>query len=357
MKVRLIPIVVFLLMFAFNASAQFLSTGGEVVEIVDGKTVVIAIPNGRVKVELQFVEVPEPGQPMHDTVKAHLQKLLMGKVVEYKPFRLFADRTVGRVTLNNVDVSQQMLRDGAAWLIPINTSGQDKNEHSLYSTMETAAKGEKRGVWSMTGLKPAWEFRAEKNTERSQSQNTYRQTAAKPRSKQPGYWGDVNPLIGDVGALSHGYNAGKRLGYVSTMFGGVEQTEDDKANNRVMALDITYHYKEDTQSGRDGLFVITVISNSNTPRFARNNDLILMEEKPILIGKAKRTVSSGENRIRETLTYTVQRSAIEKLVNGTANLSIGGHLVQPRSFAYSILHNMLQISGKTWLASAAKPKR
>ena len=119
MKVRLIPIVVFLLMFAFNASAQFLSTGGEVVEIVDGKTVVIAIPNGRVKVELQFVEVPEPGQPMHDTVRAHLQKLLMGKVVEYKPFRLFADRTVGRVTLNNVDVSQQMLRDGAAWLIPI----------------------------------------------------------------------------------------------------------------------------------------------------------------------------------------------------------------------------------------------
>ncbi len=357
MKIRLIPIAVLMFVFALCSSAQFLSTGGQVVEVVDGKTVIIAIPNGRVKVELQFVEVPEPEQMMHDTVKSHLQKVLMGKVVEYKPFRLYADRTVGRVMLNNVDISQQMLRDGAAWLMPINVSGQDKSEYDTYSTIESFAKAEKRGVWSIPGMKPAWEFRSERNAQRSQAQNSYTQTSAKPRSKQPGYWGDVNPLIGEVGALSHGYNAAKRLGYVSTMLGSVEQTEEDKTNNRVMALDITYHYKEDSQNGRTGLFLITVISNSNTPRFARNNDLMLVAEKRIFLGKAQRTVSSRGDRIQEKLTYTVQRSAIEKLVNGTANLSIGGNLVQPSSFAYSILHNMLLVSGKTRLASAAKTKR
>lgn len=54
-----------------------------------------------------------------------------------------------------------MLRDGAAWYALPEKNGQDAREREAYQMMETQAKTEKRGVWSIENNKPAWEFRAE----------------------------------------------------------------------------------------------------------------------------------------------------------------------------------------------------
>lgn len=359
MRKRSIQLFILIAAFAISVSAQFLTTGGQVVEVIDGKTFVVSGPTGVVKVELQFIEVPEPQQQMHEDAKAHLRDLLFGKTVEYRPFRLYSDRMVSRVTLNGVDVSQQMLRDGAAWH-PMTRVGQEANEQKLYSSTEAAARADKLGVWSVPGLKPAWEFRTERAVAQAAAtrSNSGGRAGSRAKAKPSGEWGDANPAIGDVGVLTHGYNAAKRLGYVSTMLIRVEQTDLEKATNGSTFLDITYHYKEDPVKGRNGIFVVTMVSNASSPQFTKNNDLFIIEgDKKTLIGRAKRTVSTQDDIVKEKLTWEVQRSSIEKLTLGMGHLNVSNRLIEPRSFAYTILYNMLQVSGKTQLAAADKSKR
>lgn len=336
-----------------------ISSPGEVVEVIDGRTVVVAIATGRVKVELQYIDVPENGQPMFDAVREHLRKMLLGKVVMFRARTYSRGLTVGRLTLNDTDVSQQLLRDGAAWHIPQKTSGQEPKEFDAYAALETIAKQEKRGIWSVAGMQPAWEFRAaklenERMKERSASlpSGGYKLDSALRQSK--GYWSDKNPSLGNVGALTHGYNAASKTGYVSTSLMGVEQSEDDKRNNRKTAVDITYWYREEERKGRTGIFIVTVVSNFW--RFPKANDLSLFDEKTQVIGKAKREAGKSDDDAWEKLTYQVQRSSIEKLVNGRAMLKINDYLIEARSMAYSILYNMLQVSGQRQVAEAPKLK-
>src|SRR5688572_3488652 len=117
MKTNCLGMLLAILVLSFPSFGQ-LSSGGEVVDIIDGRTIVVAAANGRVKIELQFIEVPQPGQELTDTITNHLRTLLVGRIVEYRPKMIIADIVVGRVLLNNVDVSRQMLRDGAAWHVP-----------------------------------------------------------------------------------------------------------------------------------------------------------------------------------------------------------------------------------------------
>ena len=137
-----------ILMFVASAAAQ-LTIPGEVVDVIDGKTVLVAIPGSKVKVELQYIDVPEQGQQLSDTVTAHLRSLVIGKSVEYRPQVLLKDRAIGRLTIKNIDISQQMLRDGAAWHKPIDSSGQERAEFDIYASTEAAAKQERIGVWSI----------------------------------------------------------------------------------------------------------------------------------------------------------------------------------------------------------------
>ena len=153
------------LIFALNF-ITFAQTGvmGRVVDIINGKTIIIeTTAEVRLTVELQFIEVPEPGQPLADVVREHLQKLALGKTVLLQAKSLSAGtQLTGRVLNGNIDLSEQMLRDGAAWYAILKKDSQDSNEREVYQATETTAKSERRGVWGIRALKPAWEFRAEK---------------------------------------------------------------------------------------------------------------------------------------------------------------------------------------------------
>lgn len=161
---RFVVIASTLLLACISGFAQMRS-GGEVVDVINGKTVVVAIPSGRLTIELQYIDVPEPAQALHAAINDHVRRLLIGKAVELETRGFARDRATARLILNGVDVSQQLLRDGAAWHIPIEVSGQSESEFETYAGFEALARQEKRGVWSITGLKPAWEIRAE-NEER-----------------------------------------------------------------------------------------------------------------------------------------------------------------------------------------------
>ena len=338
-----------LLFSSFSAINAQISISGEVIDVLDGKTAVIAATSGKVRVELQYIEVPEPGQQFHETVVEHLRKMLIGKVVDYRARTIYKDRTVGRLLLGNIDVSQQMLRDGAAWHIPAKLTGQEASEVTIYSSNEADARTEKRGIWSVEGMKMASEFRMAQRAATSGSTSTLSKDAPKMRAVaavKTGPWGDKDPGLGDVGALLTGYNANTRSGFVGTSYQMVDLSEIEKNAGSRTAVDITYFYKNEETKGRDGVYVISVASIAPTVRFLTKNELyVISDGKSTVIGKAKRTTSKVGENTQEVMTYTVTRKAIESVVNGgEVILKVGEYRFVARPAIQYILYNLLQVT-------------
>lgn len=336
--------------------------GGRVVEVVDGKTVVIEMESGRLTAVLQYIEIPEKEQPLYWTVRTHLEKLVLGKSVEFYPQGIMTGKTLGQLYTGGLDIAQQMLRDGAAWHISSDKSGQDSREESVYKENQDLAKGEKRGVWGIENLKPAWQFRAERReNEKRQEQialtspavNRFTEKPAQNDSpkpvvnKKPGMWGDTNPRLKNIGALLNGYNAKSKTGYLSTSLLGVTELNTEKENDQQKtAVDITYFYKEDDKKGRKGTFVVSLVSLSIDWRFLKFNDLVVVaDEKRTFIGKPKRTTFKDGDKVGEKLTYEVSRSALEKFINGgDVVIKIGEYMIRPQHGFQLLLYNMLQVA-------------
>ncbi len=157
---KFIATISFVFIFAFSALAQRRVTG-KVIEVIDGKTVKVKLSNGSIMpVTLQYIEVPEYDQPLNQAVKDHLSKLILAQTVDVNPRGIKDSKTVGQVSLNGVDIAQQMIRDGAAWYAIPDKNGQNLNESAKYQSQEALAKAEKRGIWAEENLLPAWEHRA-----------------------------------------------------------------------------------------------------------------------------------------------------------------------------------------------------
>ncbi|HKP69067.1 MAG TPA: thermonuclease family protein [Pyrinomonadaceae bacterium] len=167
-------LVVFLVTITATIAAGQLRTSGNVVEVLDGKTVVIQVATGKVTVELQYIDVPEPAQALHGVVKEHVRKMLLGKPVDLETNGFAGTKATGRITANGVDISQQLLRDGAAWHAPVEKSGQKRDEFTSYAQSEALAKQEKRGIWAIPGLKPAWKVREEDEQARKEAEDAER---------------------------------------------------------------------------------------------------------------------------------------------------------------------------------------
>jgi endonuclease YncB( thermonuclease family) len=135
---------------------------GKVLEVVDGRTIVFETSAGRMTARLQFIETPEVEQPLHETVRDHLSKLSLGKQLVFSPSRIVDRIAIGRGSIDGVDLSAQLIRDGAAWHEPPTSSGQPQSEAAEYAKHQELAKAEKRGVWSVAGVKTPWDIRAER---------------------------------------------------------------------------------------------------------------------------------------------------------------------------------------------------
>ncbi|MEO7674284.1 MAG: thermonuclease family protein, partial [Pyrinomonadaceae bacterium] len=308
---------------------------GRVIEIVDGKTVVIEMGSGRLTAELQYIEIPEKEQPLYWTVRTHLEKLVLGKTVEFNPQGILPGKTFGQLLSGGLDIAQQMLRDGAAWHKSSDQSGQNPDDNTVYKQNQDQARDEKRGVWAIENLKPAWQFRAERRESEKQreqillgrpepsvfTEKPSQTVDAKPGAKKkPGMWGDTNPSLNNIGALLNGYNAKTKTGYLSTSLLDVTEVEKEKEkenDQQKTAVDITYFYKEDDKKGRKGTFVVSLVSISRDWRFLKFNDLVVVaDERRTVIGKPKRTTFKDGEMVGEKLTYEVSRSSMEKFIGG-----------------------------------------
>jgi len=147
-------------------SAQTLT--GTVTEVIDGNTIILNSNKVTFKIRLQFIDPPEAGQPLHDVVKAHLSTLALNKRVSVGVKSVSQGLHIGRVYLDGRDLGMQLLRDGGAWYSHPEASNHQESERLEYLSMESQAKAEKRGIWGVANITPAWELRIAREKARNE---------------------------------------------------------------------------------------------------------------------------------------------------------------------------------------------
>jgi len=357
----IIFIVIVLVLTAVSAYPQR-AFGGKVVEVLDGKTCVIEMANGRVTAVLQYIEIPEPDQPLHSKIKEHLEALILDKTVEFQPRGVKWDMTFGKLFVKGVDVSQQMLRDGAAWYSVPEKKGQNEAESLLYQNNEMQAKAEKRGVWGVENLKPAWEYRAEKEAlQRQQQQEALaklklakeekRQKLAQRQKTAPQVemWADVGganafdqPL--GYGGLRAGYDPTLKAGHISTPSIYLDFPNSgflQKVDSRLF-----YIYKGDKTNIEDSIYMVGFIITSKEYKFTKLNNLtITADSQKLPLGKAIRFYRQDASSVKELLLYKITRAQLMKIVNAEKiSVQIGNDKGVISNDSLTMINNLLNAS-------------
>lgn len=146
-----------------------------VVEVQDGKTIIVENTGRRIKVVLKGADAPEMDQPLGDVARQHLSNLILGKqvAVEFTGMA-YGSHFVARVFSGDVDISLQMVRDGVAWYDKQYEKEMSEVDRRLYAESEQAARNEHRGIWQDPNPTSPWEWRRAKVA----SQNTVPQNTA-----------------------------------------------------------------------------------------------------------------------------------------------------------------------------------
>jgi endonuclease YncB( thermonuclease family) len=360
-------IVIVLVLTAISASPQR-KFGGRVVEVIDGKTCVIELPGGKLTAVLQYIEIPDPEQPLSQTVKEHLQQLVLDKKVEFMPRAVMKNRTFVRLFVKGVDVGQQMLRDGAAWYSITEKESQDEDESLLYEDNEKQAKAEKRGVWGVPNLKPVWEFRAEQAALRKKQeqeaftraaflgemQSQRRQQQQKPATRQvkqldseSSLWSQTEERqmpqgVTNIGGLMVSHDPYGRFGFVATPLLKLEILGNNNAP--AVSIGIGYFYTNAGAEGTKQTYLVGVESQSKDFSFLKNNNLVVTAGKQkISVGKAKRVARENDFGVKEFLIYEIKRDVIEKISNAeNVRVKVGIYDAKVNADIQKLLKNMLQ---------------
>ena len=334
----------FILLIILTLIAAAVSAGqhklvGTVIDVTDGRTVVLDVQSTKMTIVLQHIEVPEAQQPLHDVVKDHLRKLTVGKTATFRPLQIKYLMTEGQLFVDDMDISQQMLRDGAAWHVPVEMSRQDGGEFAVYRDHESLARAEKRGVWSLPDLKTAWEFRAELAKKKDTAPQA---PTSRPVRYTNARSSEAIAAARSIGALVHNYNSETKTGYIATPYLGVSGLP----NGRQMVVSIAYMYKQDKQKRRIGTFGISVQSAAEDWQFLRSRNMVVVADgRHISIGKPKRDARQLGDSRRERLTYDVSRNAIDKIVNShEVYLVTGSYVLVPTYGLQLILFNLLDVA-------------
>lgn len=332
LRFALLSLVLLILTQPLFAQSKF---GGEVVEVRDGKTVVIETIGGKIVVALQYIEVPERDQPLNAVVAEHLKKLVLGKVVEFRAQRVSTETIVGELTVAGNDISKQMLRDGAAWHIGRDRTGQDMAGWTAYNSNEAQAKNEKLGVWSVPGMKTAWQHRADKEEAARLAElakmpkepvveiNPVDKTKTGMRRQRPEdvlrsnndwkFWPEIDKSKRDPNGILKEFDLAKKVGSFETKGAFVVLFGPGGAVQRVETRSL-YVYQGTENSTGPGGYVIGFLATSLDGKFQKSNELTMFADgKKISLGKAKIITKKESGGTHELMLYRVDEEFMQNI--------------------------------------------
>ena len=134
---------------------------GKVVSVADGDTVTILTPQKKqVKIRLAAVDCPESGQAFGKKAKKFTSSLVYGKPVQVeKETTDRYGRTVGFVYVDDLNLSEQIIRQGYGWVYRKYCKWAFCND---WLVLEEKARNARTGLWADPHAIPPWQWRAQK---------------------------------------------------------------------------------------------------------------------------------------------------------------------------------------------------
>ena len=128
---------------------------GEVIRVLDGDTIEVLHEKKPERIRLYGIDCPEKGQAFGQKAKQATSSLLFGKDVRIESHgRDKHRRTLGTVFNGDLNVNQELVREGWCWwfrkFVP-----KDKKLKQL----EQEAKEAKKGLWTDPNPVPPWLYR------------------------------------------------------------------------------------------------------------------------------------------------------------------------------------------------------
>lgn len=145
-----------LALWAGSGAATELS--GRVVSIVDGDTLTLLVSGiQQHRIRLAEIDAPEKGQPFGTRSRASLAAMCFGAdaVAKVQTTDRYG-RAIARIHCRGVDANQEQVKRGFAWVYD-----RYVTDRGLYVD-QSAAQGQRVGLWGDLDPVPPWEFRRKK---------------------------------------------------------------------------------------------------------------------------------------------------------------------------------------------------
>lgn len=175
-----------------GAQPAFARLDGIVTHVADGDTLDVTADRRTYRVRLDGIDAPEAGQAFGGQARQRLRVLAFSQhatvvVTDHDRY----GRTVGRVSVGGVDLSEAMVRSGLAW------------HYTHYSAdprlaaLERQARQQRRGLWIDSRAVPPWEYRTERSSRRPATPRWSLPWPLTGRAASPGgpYHGNVSSRV------------------------------------------------------------------------------------------------------------------------------------------------------------------
>lgn len=149
-------VIIFLSIFLYSSVCAS-EINGLVVGVADGDTITVLQNNTQYKIRLYGIDCPENGQDFGQKAKKFVSELVFKKNARVIPTTIDKyGRTVGLVTVNGINVNEQIIKNGYGWVYLKYCDQSFCNDWIKY---ESQAKLKKLGLWSHYNPMPPWEYR------------------------------------------------------------------------------------------------------------------------------------------------------------------------------------------------------
>jgi micrococcal nuclease len=142
-----------ILAIALWGSAQKAEIRTRVIRIIDGDTIDIFADGAKLRIRFEGIDCPESGQVGGGEARDFTTQRLKDRIVTVRLLGAHENRIIGRVFVDNRDISVELVRAGMAWHYA--SLSKDK----ILAASEKDARARKVGLWSRPDPIPPWEYR------------------------------------------------------------------------------------------------------------------------------------------------------------------------------------------------------
>jgi endonuclease YncB( thermonuclease family) len=148
---KILAHIILLIWANFAAAEEY---NAKVIVVIDGDTLVVLHNGAKEKIRLMNIDAPEKNQPYGMDARQAMFSLVFKKQaqIDSKAVDKYG-RTVALVTVNGINVNQEMVKRGMAWEYSSFKPGR------IYMALQSEAQQARRGLWSQRNPIAPWVWR------------------------------------------------------------------------------------------------------------------------------------------------------------------------------------------------------